>query len=67
MTKCTNCKKKQYLELSCKFCAYKFCTNCLMYEVHNCTAYSEMKTSYRKELSDKLISEQVTDIKLQKI
>ena len=67
MNKCINCKKTQYLDLECKYCKYKFCTNCLMYEVHGCVAFSEMQTVQRKMLNDKLLKEQVKESKVIKI
>ena len=64
MGKCANCKKTQYLDLKCKFCKHKFCTNCLMYEIHNCVAFDNMKEYKRKDLHNKLLSEQVKEVKV---
>ena len=67
MGKCMNCKKTQYLDLECKYCKYKFCTNCLMYETHGCVAFSDMQTAQRKILHEKLFKEQVKEIKVAQI
>ena len=67
MSKCVNCKNTQYLDLECKYCNKKFCTKCLMYEVHGCSAFLDMKTVQRKNLQDKLFKEQVKEVKVSKI
>lgn len=43
MGKCVFCKKKDHLQLECKWCEQKFCTRCLQYEVHKCPNAENMR------------------------
>ena len=67
MAKCVHCKKRKGLNLTCKYCALDFCTNCIMYEMHNCKSFDDMKNDKKNNLQEKLLSERTTSVKLIKI
>ena len=67
MKKCENCKKKQGLLTSCKYCIYQFCFNCLQQEIHNCVKIKDMKSDKLLRLKQKLESEKCVREKIQHI
>lgn len=64
MGKCNFCKKKQYLDLQCKFCEHMYCTKCISYEAHTCPCYEEMQSAKRDMLSQKLFNEKTLSKKV---
>jgi predicted nucleic acid binding AN1-type Zn finger protein len=43
MKKCEQCKRKEGLLTTCKYCKYSFCFNCIQQEIHHCLNIEDMK------------------------
>lgn len=67
MPKCTYCKRKNHLMLSCKWCVHDFCTRCVSYEIHACPNIDDMRNFHLKTLEQRLIKEKVESLKVVKL
>lgn len=67
MSRCAFCRKRNHLNMSCKWCAHDACVRCIQTEVHNCTGIPQMKETQVETLKQKLLSEKVVGEKLHSI
>lgn len=64
MPKCFNCNKKTSVILDCKTCPQKYCTGCIMIEIHNCTGSDDYKKKLREDHQEKIIGERCISTKV---
>jgi len=67
MGRCVCCRKKNHMDLACKWCSQSVCTRCVLPEVHQCPSLSECVAHKTLELNTRLHEEQVRKRKLEAI
>lgn len=67
MTRCIKCRKRNHMELHCKWCNSSVCTSCLQPEIHRCVGLKECAKYQLKELDKRLHSERVIHKKIESI
>ncbi len=60
--RCGKCNKKKMM-FDCKYCQDKFCSSCLMVEIHNCRFKDECFMEKKDSLTKRLKEEAHTDTK----
>lgn len=66
-SKCFYCKKKNFNLFDCKFCNKRFCSSCIVLEIHQCENLLQKKQQLLNNLSNKLHNEKCISSKINKI